>query len=93
MTGVGATSERLISQQQNVLSKAKTVGQALGAIDQIEFALHSRRQAVMDPIYKGKTSPVKTGSLSMDEAKNYLRLAGGDKNKARQMATEDGRSF
>jgi hypothetical protein len=29
----------------------------------------------------------------LDEAKTYLKLSGGDKEKARQMAVEDGRTF
>ena len=93
MTGVGSVSEKLITQQQDVLKRAKTIGQALGALDQIEYALHARRQAVMAPIYSGKKEPIKSGPLSIDEAKRYLGLAGGDKDKARQMAVEDGRTF
>ena len=93
MTGVGSVSEKLITQQQDVLKKSKTIGQALGALDQIEYALHARRQAVMEPIYKGKKTDIKSGPLTLDEAKTYLKLSGGDKEKARQMAVEDGRTF
>jgi hypothetical protein len=35
----------------------------------------------------------KGGKLTVDEARDYLQKAGGDKVKARQMAKADGRSF
>jgi hypothetical protein len=34
-----------------------------------------------------------SGPLSLDEAKDYLQKAGGDKEKARQLARQDGRTF
>ena len=40
---------------------------------------------------KGTATPPTT--LTADEAREYLRKAGGDKNKAREMAKKDGRSF
>lgn len=34
-----------------------------------------------------------TGALTLDEAKQYLQKAGGDKQKARDLAKKDGRTF
>jgi hypothetical protein len=41
----------------------------------------------------GNGSGAGAGKLTLDEAKQYLQKAGGDKSKARQMAKADGRDF
>jgi hypothetical protein len=47
--------------------------------------------------YNQKTGKVQVATegepVSIDEAKDYLKRAGGDKDKARQMAKQDGRAF
>jgi len=43
---------------------------------------------------KFDVDPAKRGTaLTTDEARAYLRKAGGDKNRARQLARQDGRHF
>lgn len=41
----------------------------------------------------GASAPQPKGKLSVEQAREYLKKAGGDKNKARQMATQDGYVF
>lgn len=65
--------------------------------EQIVKTMSSLQQASDES--KAKSSGGKSGGssgggkLSLDEAKDYLQKAGGDKDKARAMAKKDGRSF
>lgn len=63
-------------------------------IEQAQQALSERTAEVLSGITKRGAKPAAgKGKLSKEEAAGYVDRAGGDVDKARQMATADGRTF
>lgn len=75
---------------------AKVLG-PLAALDpdyQTKLGAETQRQLqMMDNAAQSAESKRGSGPVTATEAKAYLNRAGGDKNKARQLARQDGRTF
>jgi hypothetical protein len=69
-----------------------------GALQQSADELNRQAQKIVEDARQARVTAQPKGSrkgtqLTDDEARDYLKRAGGDKNKARKMATQDDRKF
>ena len=89
---------------EQVLRKDMTLKDILASIDQLKIeadteqkAFGQQQQELKDRLKRGpigKSVGADQGkTLTLEEAKEYLKKAGGDKNKARDLAKADGRTF
>jgi hypothetical protein len=102
LAGMGNASDSLRAAIRATLPSAKSgdVGlmrKQLDAVTNLVDNLHTGVPSVNVPQgnvpKKGTTVPNSSTPLTLQEAQGYLQKAGGDANKARALAKQDGRSF
>jgi hypothetical protein len=97
----GRGGEKLVARFDNLLQNGGSAAELNGVLDQ--FGQYIGSYSGMDsfpktgdpprPISNAASAAKRGTSLSLDEAKDYLRRAGGDKAKARALAAAEGRTF
>lgn len=94
LAGMGNGSDQVRAAIRATLPSAKSGDAAmmrkqLDAVTNLVDNLHTG----VPNIKSGTSAPGATGPLTLQEAQAYLQRAGGDANKARAAAKQDGRSF